>query len=82
MESDEQQDFERKSETRGFKPTGKRRATTMLYVADIRNKLTPMKNLVAMIENNNLDDPRIAKMVQEEIEMVKKCIEYLSGNKP
>lgn len=76
MESDEQQDFERKSETRGFRV--RRRANVVLRVSDIRNKLTPIKNLIAMIENNNLGDPRITEMVQSEIAEAKKSIEYLS----
>lgn len=76
MESDEQQDFERKSETRGFRV--RRRANVVLRVSDIRNKLTPIKNLIAMIENDNLGDPRITEMVQSEIAEAKKSIEYLS----
>lgn len=41
--------------------------------ADIRNKLTPVQNLVAMLENN-VD----RKFVDDEIVQVKESIKYLS----
>lgn len=49
---------------------------------DIRNKLTPMKNLIAILEKmdlNNNKDPLLI-LFQTEIEQCKKNIEYLSGN--
>lgn len=53
-----------------------------LSLPDIRNKLSPIKNLVAMIENGLAkgaieENPYILK----EIEQCKKSIAYLSGNK-
>lgn len=42
-------------------------------IADIRNKLSPMKNLVALIEN---DAPK--EYIIKQLEQVKKNIKYLS----
>ena len=42
-------------------------------IADIRNKLSPIKNLVALIEN---DAPK--EYILKELEQVKKSIKYLS----
>lgn len=51
-------------------------------VADIRNKLTPINNLIAMIEDTNaimLMDKDKAKFINTEIAKVKYTIEYLSN---
>lgn len=50
-------------------------------VADIRNKLTPINNLVAMIEDTKvvlMMDKDKAKLINTEIAKVKYTIEYLS----
>lgn len=49
--------------------------------ADIRNKLTPLKNLIAMLENCDVvyhEDPAVDKIIKDEIEQSKKSIDYLS----
>lgn len=54
----------------------------LLNNPDIRNKLTPMKNLCALIDiidlSNNCGD--LIKTVMSEVEQCKNNIEYLSGN--
>lgn len=50
--------------------------------ADIRNKLTPISNLVAMLEDGiilNINDLDISNMLEREVSQVKKSIEYLSN---
>lgn len=48
-------------------------------VADIRNKLTPMSNLITMLENGLINaDIETHKLVQQEIKQCKISIEYLS----
>ena len=44
-----------------------------VIIADIRNKLSPILNLVALIENN-----ADVKWINEQLSEVKKSIEYLS----
>jgi hypothetical protein len=53
-------------------------------LADIRNKLGPIKNLVAMLKN--IETPltkndSLNKFIKEEIDKVDKSIEYLSNLK-
>jgi hypothetical protein len=44
--------------------------------ADIRNKLSPMKNLCAMLESPDVDI--CSEFIQKEIQNVKRCIDILS----
>jgi hypothetical protein len=47
---------------------------------DIRNKLSPFKNLITLIENGLLKgDVEIHILIQEEIKECKKSIEYLKS---
>ena len=51
-------------------------------VADIRNKLSPINNLCAMLRNaprNLTDDEDINNMIFSEIKQCEKSIEYLSN---
>ena len=50
-------------------------------IADIRNKLSPIKNLITMLENQiNRDDyVKFHDFVEKEIENSKQSIKYLSG---
>ena len=52
-----------------------------LLLSDIRNKLSPLKNLVALVErgivNNNLDD--MSEHLEKQIKQCKISIEYLSN---
>ena len=51
-------------------------------VADIRNKLTPVKNLCAMLKNSDLMydlDRSKHKLIEKEIEQTLKSVEYLSN---
>lgn len=58
-----------------------RQADVMLSLPDIRNKLSPIKNLIAMLENGlakgNIE---MHDLVIKEIEACKESIAYLSGN--
>jgi hypothetical protein len=51
-----------------------------LPLSDIRNKLSPLKNLVALVErgitNNNLD--KMGEHIEKQIKQCKISIEYLS----
>lgn len=49
---------------------------------DIRNKLTPFKNLIALLKDANTifhTDERIQDLIEKEIEQCNKNIEYLSN---
>lgn len=52
-----------------------------LLVSDIRNKLSPLKNLVALVErgiaNNNLDG--MSEHLEKQIKQCKISIQYLSN---
>jgi hypothetical protein len=53
----------------------------MLSLPDIRNKLSPFKNLIAMIENGLIkSDVKMHGLVLKEIEACKESIAYLSGD--
>ncbi len=53
----------------------------MLSLPDIRNKLSPIKNLIAMLENGLVKgNVEMHELVLKEIEACKKSIAYLSGN--
>jgi hypothetical protein len=54
-----------------------------LDVADIRNKLTPLSNLIALLKeyNNTNDEKRKANIfsyIQKQLDQCDKSIEYLS----
>lgn len=52
-----------------------------LNLPDIRNKLTPISNLIAMLESSELmyhHETEVHKIIEREIEQCKKSIEYLS----
>ena len=53
----------------------------MLPVSDIRNKLGPIKNLIAMLENVDYmkGTVEVHTLIQKEIEQCKRSIGYLSG---
>ena len=52
-----------------------------LSLPDIRNKLTPFKNLIAMLENGLMKGTiEVHPYIQKEMEQCKKSIAYLSGN--
>lgn len=52
-----------------------------LSLPDIRNKLSPFKNLIAMLENGLVKGTdEMHEYVIKEIEQCKKSIVYLSGN--
>ena len=56
-------------------------ADVMLSLPDIRNKLSPIKNLIAMLENGLVKGTiEVHPLIQQEIEQCKKSIAYLSGN--
>lgn len=51
---------------------------------DIRNKLTPIKNLIALLNEYNHNDDfliknKIMKLINSEIASSKHCVEYLSN---
>lgn len=48
---------------------------------DIRNKLSPIKNLITMLGDNRIRYPNeiIERIIKREIENCKVSIEYLSG---
>jgi hypothetical protein len=53
----------------------------MLSLPDIRNKLSPIKNLIAMLENGLVKgNVEMHDLVLKEIEQCKESIAYLSGN--
>jgi hypothetical protein len=53
----------------------------MLSLPDIRNKLSPIKNLIAILENGLVKgNVEMHDLVLKEIEQCKKSIAYLSGN--
>lgn len=53
----------------------------MLSLPDIRNKLSPIKNLIAMLENGLIKgNVEIHDLIIKEIEACKESIAYLSGN--
>lgn len=53
----------------------------MLSLPDIRNKLSPIKNLIAMLENGLVKgNVEMHELVLKEIEACKESIAYLSGN--
>jgi hypothetical protein len=53
----------------------------MLSLPDIRNKLSPIKNLIAMLENGLVKgNVEMHDLVIKEIEACKESIVYLSGN--
>ena len=51
-----------------------------MEIQEIRNKLTPFKNLIAMLEHYLTLDDNIGKLIKEEIEQCKENIKYLSQN--
>lgn len=52
-----------------------------LSLPDIRNKLSPFKNLIAMLENGLTKGTiEVHPYIQKEMEQCKKSIAYLSGN--
>lgn len=56
-------------------------ADVMLSLPDIRNKLSPIKNLIAMLENGLVKgNVEMHDLVLKEIEACKQSIAYLSGN--
>jgi hypothetical protein len=56
-------------------------ADVMLSLPDIRNKLSPIKNLIAMLENGLVKGTiEVHPLILKEIEQCKKSIAYLSGN--
>lgn len=58
------------------------KAPRSISLPDIRNKLSPIKNLIAMIESSEYvyhHDPEINSLIVREIEECKKSIEYLSN---
>ena len=53
-----------------------------LTFPDIRNKLSPISNLIAMLEHQIINNGlKIDPIILDEMEQCKKSIEYLSGNK-
>ncbi len=46
--------------------------------SDVRNKMSPVKNLIAMLEDSRLDTPEGRVLIKAEIENVKRIVEYLS----
>ena len=53
----------------------------MLSLPDIRNKLSPIKNLIAMLENGLVKgNVEMHDLVLKEIEACKESVAYLSGN--
>lgn len=46
--------------------------------ADIRNKLGPIKNLIAILEHGDIKDDKIISLAKREIQQCKESIEYLS----
>lgn len=50
-------------------------------IADIRNKLTPISNLIAMLEDSKLlyhHDEEIHKIIEQEIVNSKNSIQYIT----
>jgi signal recognition particle GTPase len=48
---------------------------------EIRNKMSPIKNLIAMLENENIsvEDNEINKLIKKEIDNVKLIINYITS---
>jgi hypothetical protein len=58
------------------------KTAVMLSLPDIRNKLSPITNLIAMLESSQFmyhDNPEIHKLMEEEIKQCKVSIAYLSN---
>ena len=56
-------------------------ADVMLSLPDIRNKLSPIKNLISMLENGLVKgNVEMHDLVLKEIEACKQSIAYLLGN--
>ena len=58
--------------------------SNLLLVADIRNKLSPVKNLCTMLKNREVEpymekNDSLNKLVDKEIEQCLKSIKYLSN---
>lgn len=56
--------------------------TQSLSIPDIRNKLSPIKNMIAMLEDSLYvyhHDDKVHQMITKEMKQSKKSIEYLSG---
>lgn len=56
-------------------------ASDLIEKDDVRNKLTPLKNLIAMLENENTrfsSDDTINELIKTEINQSKIAIKYLS----
>jgi hypothetical protein len=62
------------------RPTIKNNNET-LTLPDIRNKLSPIKNLIAMLEDSDIQYPNEMRerIIKREIENCKKSVDYLSG---
>lgn len=53
----------------------------VLTIPDIRNKLSPIKNLIALIEHHlPLDSSELSDLIKKEIQRSKESIKYLSGD--
>lgn len=48
-------------------------------LAEIRNTLGPVKNLLALLESEQKDTPVVQEMIKREIEKSKVAVEYLSN---
>ena len=51
-------------------------------IADVRNKLGPIQNLISMLESSELmyhENPKVHKIIKSEIENVKNSLKYLSN---
>lgn len=54
--------------------------TKVLTIPDIRNKLTPITNMIALMENSIfMDRLEINEYIRKEMEQSKKSVKYLSG---
>ena len=61
----------------------KSESDTTLSLPDIRNKLSPISNLIALLESSEFmyhNETEVHNIIVQEIEQCKKSIEYLSGN--
>lgn len=50
-------------------------------LADIRNTLGPVKNLLALLQSNQKNNPVTQEMIKQEIQNAKAAVEYLSNLK-
>ena len=60
----------------------KEKEVETIPLADVRNKLSPVKNLVAMMETSFYDyhhNPKVNKLIKKEMKQVKKNVDYLSS---